>query len=370
MTKRYPLTAPMLGRDDEREVTRAIRSGWLTHSGKYVGEFERNFSAFSGGKYGVATSSGTSALHLALKTIGVGPEYEVIVPSLTYVATASAVMYTRAAPVFVDVERDTWCVDPAAIARAITPRTRAIFAVHLYGQPAKMDEINKVAQAHGVAVVADAAQAHGSLYKKKGIATTADISVFSFHGSKLITTGEGGMLVTRNVDLAKRARFLANHAADSARPYWHGEIGFNYRLTNLQAALGVSQLRKAKQALAARDHVAGWYDEFLRGRDGHGGLELNPVVKDTRTNHWMVCVLLPKGGPSVDTIRAALARKGIETRPFFSPVHTLPPFAGCRTVGDLSVSVDLSERGLALPTGSHISKRDVRIISTALLSLL
>jgi perosamine synthetase len=365
--KRYALTAPMLGRDDEREVTRAIRSGWLTHSGKYVAEFERGFAALSGGRYGVATSSGTSALHLALNTLGIGPGDEVIVPSLTYVATASAIVYTRATPVFVDVERDSWGVDPAEVARAITPRTKALFVVHLYGQPAKMDELNAVARKHGLAVVADAAQAHAALYKKKGIATTADITVFSFHGSKLITTGEGGMLVTRNPELAQRAHFLANHAADSARPYWHGEIGFNYRLTNLQAALGVSQMKKVKKALALRDQVAAWYDEFLRGRSG---LELNPIVPGTRTNHWMVCVLLPHGGPSTDAVRGALARKGIETRPFFSPVHTMPPFAECRAVGDLSVTLDLAARGLALPTGSHLSKADVRFVSSTLLSTL
>jgi perosamine synthetase len=367
MKARYPLTAPMLGRDDEREVVRAIRSGWLTHAGKYVAAFERGFAAASGGRYGVATSSGTSALHLALKTIGIGPGDEVIVPSLTYVATASAIVYTGAVPVFVDVERDTWCVDPAQAAQAITPRTKALFVVHLYGQPAKMDELNGVTRAHGIAMLADAAQAHAALYKKKGLAATADITVFSFHGSKLITTGEGGMLVTRNPDLAQRARFLANHAADAGRPYWHGEIGFNYRLTNLQAALGVSQLKKVKKALALREQVAGWYAECLRGR---AGLELNPIVRGTRTNHWMVCVLLPRGGPPAARVGEALARKGIETRPFFSPVHTLPPFAGCRAVGDLPVTMDLAARGLALPTGSHLSKRDVRFISSRLLSAL
>ena len=367
MTKRYPLTAPALGRDDEREVSRAIRSGWLTHSGKYVGEFERTFAAFSGGRYGVATSSGTAALHLALNVVGVGPGDEVIVPSLTYVATASAVTYLRATPVFVDVERDTWCVDPLAVEQAITPRTKALFVVHLYGQPAKMDELNALARPRGIPVIADAAQAHGSLYRKKGIASTADITGYSFHGSKLVTTGEGGMLVTLDPDLAQRAHFLANHAMDSSRPYWHGEIGFNYRLTNIQAALGVSQLKKVKKVLAQRQQVDDWYRECLGHRTD---LELNPVVKGTSTNHWMVCVLLPRGGPSVASVRAALDRKGIETRPFFSPVHALPPFAGYRAVGDLPVTADLAARGLAMPTGGQLAQRDVRFIANALLAAL
>jgi perosamine synthetase len=364
MKPRYPLTAPMLGRDDEREVTRAIRSGWLTHSGKYVAEFEGAFAAFSGGRYGVATSSGTAALHLALNIVGVGPGDEVIVPALTYVATASAVTYARAAPVFVDVERETWCVDPVAVQQAITPRTKALFVVHLYGQPAKMNELNAVARERGIVVIADAAQAHGSLYRKKGIASTADITVFSFHGSKLVTTGEGGMLVTRNPAFAQRTHFLANHAADSSRPYWHGEIGFNYRLTNIQAALGVSQLKKVRKALIVRQRIDDWYREFLGNRDD---LELNPIVKGTSSNHWMVCVLLPHDGPSVSTVRSSLERKGIETRPFFSPVHAMPPFAGYRAVGDLPVTTDLAARGLALPTGSHLTKRDVRVIANALL---
>jgi perosamine synthetase len=357
----------MLGRDDEREVTKAIRSGWLTHSGKYIGEFERRFAGFSGSRYGVATSSGTSALHLALNTLGVGPGDEVIVPSLTYVATASVVVYARAAPVFVDVERETWCIDPLAVKQAITPRTKALLVVHLYGQPARMDALNALARANGIAVIADAAQAHGARYRNKGIASTADISAFSFHGSKLIAAGEGGMFVTGNPTLAKRARFLANHAADSSHHYWHGEIGFNYRLTNMQAALGVSQLRKAAKALAQRLRVDGWYRDFLGVRTD---LKLNPVVKGTRTNHWMVCVLLPAGGAPVEHVRAALARQGIETRPFFSPVHTLPPFAAYRRVGNLSVTTDLAARGLALPTGSHLTKHDVRFIASALLSAL
>jgi perosamine synthetase len=227
-----------------------------------------------------------------------------------------------------------------------------------------MGRLVKIARARGIPVIGDAAQAHGATYHRKPVGAFADVTAFSFHGSKLVTTGEGGMLVTSRKRLAARARYLGNHASDASRHYWHDEIGFNYRLTNLQAALGLAQLTKVRKALAGRRRIMEWYRAELGERPD---LELNPVVSSSRSACWLVCGILPEDGRSVPRVRALLARDGIETRPVFPPVNSMPPFREYPSVGACGVTRMLSARGIVLPTGGNLRRSDVRFIIKKLL---
>src|SRR5581483_381212 len=233
--KFYPIAEPDIGPLERKYVLDAVRSGWVSSLGRYVIEFERRFAEFCETREAVSTCNGTAALHLALASLGIGPGDEVVVPALTFVASASAVVYTGARPVFADVDESTWCVSAETIARALSPRTRAIIVVHLFGQPADMDPILALGARRRIRVIEDAAEAHGALYRGRKVGGIGDVGVFSFYGNKIVTTGEGGMLVTGDRTLAERARFLRDHAMSPSRRYYHPEIGYNYRLTNLQA---------------------------------------------------------------------------------------------------------------------------------------
>ncbi len=367
----YPVAEPVLGKLEEEYVLDALRSGWVSSLGRYIIEFEEQFAAFCECRYGVATSNGTTALHLALLCLGVGPGDEVIVPSLTFVATANSVVYTGAKPVFVDAEPDTWCLDPAAVERALRPKTKAIIVVHLYGHPADMDPILKLAEERGIAVIEDAAEAHGATYKGRRVGSLGRIGVFSFYGNKLITTGEGGMLVTDDESLVERAMFLRDHGMSKSRRYWHTEVGYNYRLTNIQAALGLAQLQHIEDFLARKRDIVGWYREAL----GAGSpLLLNPELPWARNAFWLACALLPEGADQA-RVMAELGELGIDTRPFFHPMHTLPPYAqGFRRVGHegegCPVSESLSRRGVNLPSAANLEREDVLHIGNALSSII
>ena len=226
--------------------------------------FEEAFAAFCNCRFGISTANGTVALHLALKALGIDARDEVVMPSLTFVATANAVSYLGARPVFVDSERGTWNIDPLLIERSITRRTKAIIVVHLYGHPARMDEINAIAQRHNLHVIEDACEAHGASYKDKIVGGIGDVGIFSFYGNKIITTGEGGMVVLNNKRVCDRARFLRDHAMSKSRRYFHSEIGFNYRLTNIQSAFGVAQLERIQYILKRKREIASLYVCFSR----------------------------------------------------------------------------------------------------------
>ena len=360
----YPVTEPDIGPLEEQYVVDAVRSGWVSSLGRYIREFEDQFAAYCGTHFGVATSSGTTALHLALACLGVGPGDEVIVPTLTFVATANVVMYTGAKPIFVDADFETWCLDPVAVERALSSRTRAIIVVHLYGHPANMDPILSFASAHGIPVIEDAAEAHGALYKHRRVGSIGKIGVFSFYGNKLITSGEGGMLVTDDEDIAERARFLRDHAMSKERRYWHPEIGYNYRLTNLQAALGLAQLNRIDEFLNRKREIMGWYREFLNGCND---FPLNPELPWAKSSYWMVCALLPRG-ISQEDFMSELRSKGIDTRPFFHPIHTLPPYQGLyREVSSngngCPKAENLAKRGINLPSSTKLSQADVEQIT-------
>jgi perosamine synthetase len=362
-----PLYAPLLGEEEIANVVAAVRSGWISSLGAFIQEFERDFGAFCGAREAVAVTSGTAALHLALVAVGVGPGDEVLVPSLTFVATANAVSYCGATPVFVDSDRATWCMQPSGLDELVTPRTKAIVPVHLYGHPCDMDPILEVARRHGIAVVEDAAQAHGAEYRGRRVGTLGAIGCFSFYGNKIITTGEGGMCVTDDPRLAERLRSLRDQAMDPQRYYWHALVGYSYRMANLQAAIGVAQIKKAASFLERKRRLVSWYTELLAPLAAAGRLELQKEATWARSVFWLSSVLLADGRVSRDQVRAHLGAAGIDTRPFFHPVHGLPPYDRYQR---LPVAEDLGARGLNLPSGlgleqSHV-ERVVRALTAAL----
>jgi perosamine synthetase len=355
-----PVAEPDVGRLEEELVTQAIRSGWVSSLGPFVEEFESSFASWCNMRHGISTSSGTTALHLCLVAAGVGPGDEVIVPSLTFVATASAVKHAGATPVLVDCDSEIGTLSAAAVAAAITTRTRAIIVVHLFGHPADMAPITELGRRHNIFVVEDAAEGHGATYRGCIVGSLADASCFSFYGNKIITTGEGGMVLTNDPAFARRLRFLRDHAMDPARRYWHPEVGYNYRLTNPQAALGVAQLQRFDEIRAARQHVLEVYRALVLG----AGLDvaINPRREWAVPTPWLVCAVLPPDADPRrrDHICVDLRTRGIDTRPYFIPMHRLPPYLSCRTVaaggsGRLHCTESLAARGFNLPSSGKLS---------------
>lgn len=350
-----PVSAPVLAGNEKRYVNECLDEGWISSNGKFIGRFESEFAAFCGSPHAIACCNGTVALHLALLALNIGPGDEVIVPTVTFVATANAVHYVGATPVFADSERATWNLDLADVARKITPRTKAIIAVHLYGHPADMDALSALAKQHGLALVEDAAEAHGAEVRGRRAGSLGDISTFSFYGNKNLTTGEGGMCLTGNADLAEKMRHLRGQGMDPKRRYWFPIIGYNYRMTNIAAAIGVAQLEKADWHIGRRREIFAWYHELLAGVPG---VEWQPTADWAVHACWMFTALL---APQFDrdTVATRLHADGIETRPVFPPMHLLPPYAHLAAAGSLPIGEDLSRRGLNLPTGAHVARADI-----------
>ncbi len=352
-----PVAEPLLAGNELEYVTDCLKSGWISSLGKYVQDFEQGFAEYCGMRYGVATSNGTTAIHLLAATLNLGPGDEVIMPSLTFVATANAIRYTGATPVFVDSERQTWNIDPDTVVEAITPRTKAIFAVHLYGHPADMDALRSIADEHNLLLLEDAAEAHGACYKGQRVGGLSDAAIFSFYGNKIITTGEGGIIVTNNKEWADRSFFLENQGRYSDNPYWHPEIAYNYRMTNVQAAIGLAQLEQIDNMLAIRRRNAGYYNRYLAEVPG---LTLPPETDWATNVYWMYSVIVEdEFGMERDELRPKLHEAGIDTRPFFYPVHTLPMY---NTSQSLPVAEDLGRRGINLPSGATLTLEQIDYI--------
>lgn len=366
-----PVAVPQIGEREIAYVTDAVRSGWVSSLGPYVEKFERKFADYIGVSYAIAVSNGTTGLHLALHGLGIKPGDEVIVPDMTFVATVHAVLQTGATPVLVDVEPDTWNLDPVAVKRAITPKTRAIIPVHLYGHPAEMEPLQHIAEEHGLLLIEDAAEAHGAEYHGRRVGGIGAVGVFSFYGNKIITTGEGGMITTNDLIVAERLRYLKDHGMVPTRRYYHTEIAFNYRLTNLQAALGLAQLEQIDAFIAQRRNVMQWYTELLAGVSN---VALNVERPGICNVYWLSCLVLgDKCRISRDDLMQQLRVQGIDTRPFFVPMHQLPHLANYRTVGRDSdqcpQSARLGSNGLNLPSGPHIDQAVARRIATAIKNL-
>jgi perosamine synthetase len=363
---RIPLAAPDLSGNELEYVTDAIRSSWISSTGPYVERFEEEFARLCGTRTALSVCNGTAALHLALLALGAGPGDEIVVPSLTYIATANAVRYVGAEPVFADVDPATWCLDPKAVAAAVTPRTRGIVAVHLYGHPADMDELEAIASRHNLWIVEDAAEAHLATYKGRPIGSLGSMAMFSFYGNKPFTSGEGGALTTDSSELAQKARLLRGQGMDPERRYYFPITGYNYRLTNVGCALLCAQLERRESLIARRREVFALYRELL---DGIPGVEFQPRAEWAEPTPWLFSVLIDERryGKNRDELAEALSVDGIETRPFFIPLHTLPPFreASGRRDEDLPVTDDLGARGLNLPTHTQLGDQEVEFVVAA-----
>ncbi len=360
-----PVSEPLLGGNEEKYVLECVRSSWISSLGKFIPEFEGKFARFCGSKHGVAVMNGTVALQLALAALGIKEGDEVIVPDLTFVATANAVRYLGAKPVFVDSEMKTWNIDPEKIAAAITKETKAIIPVHLYGHPCDMDPIIEIAKKHKLFVVEDAAEAHGAEYKGRKVGSIGDVGCFSFYGNKIITTGEGGMCITGDAKLAGRMHFLKDHAMRPEKRYWHPELGFNFRMTNVQAAIGVAQLEQIENFIAIKRRNAQLYSSLLQKIKG---LTLQPEMPWARNVYWMHSVLVGEKdfGCSRDELMARLKAKGIDSRPFFYPVHQFPMYSSGYSDRDFPVAVELSRSGINLPSSAKLSEDDIRYVCGAI----
>jgi perosamine synthetase len=363
-----PVYEPSLGEEEVENVLRAMKSGWISSKGKYIPEFEDAFSQYSGVAHGVACTNGTTALHLALTALDIHTGDEVIVPTLTFVSTANVVLFTGATPVFVDVDPTYWCIDPKQIEDAISPRTKAIIPVHLYGHPCDMRAIMKTARSHDLYVVEDAAESHGALCHGKMTGSFGDIGCYSFYGNKIITTGEGGMCVTDNEQLADAMRRLRDHGMDPDKRYWHDRLGFNYRMTNLQAAIGVAQVKKLKGLIAKKRQIAAWYGTALADLARNNLITRHPETRWAKNVYWMYSILLNERFPLArDDVITRLKGEGVETRPFFYPLHTLPWYNKGET---FPVAEALSRAGINLPSSANLRQSDVHTIVEKLRGLI
>lgn len=366
-----PVCEPLLGGRELEYVTRAVSGGWISSSGSFVGEFEREFAKYLGVPYAVTTTSGTTALHLALVAAGIGPGDEVIIPAFTMVASAMAVCYTGAKPVFVDADASNWNIDPRLLAAKVSPKTKAVMPVHVYGHSCDMDALQVIADQHQLLVIEDAAEAIGSSYKDRACGSIGDLSCFSFFANKLITTGEGGMVVARDDRFIERLRYYKNlcFPLDGSRRYIHDEIGFNYRMPNVLAAIGLAQLERADVYLEARRANAARYNALLVGQRG---IVTPPEAPWTKSSYWMYGILIDDDfGISRDQVMVGLKEAGIETRSFFVSMHRQPALAkfGCDVSGEYPVTDELAKKGLYLPSSSGLSDAQIARITGALLAL-
>ncbi|MEK7169274.1 MAG: DegT/DnrJ/EryC1/StrS family aminotransferase [Patescibacteria group bacterium] len=362
-----PVSRPLIGEEEKKSVMAALDSGEISGNfGKFIGEFENGFAGYSGCSYGVTASNGTTALHLALATLKIGPGDEVLVSTFTNMASFFAVLYTGAKPVPIDIEPDTWNLDPLLIEAKVNSRTKAIMAVHIYGHPADMDPILAIAKKHNLFVIEDAAEAHGAEYNGKKAGSLGDIGVFSFYANKIITTGEGGMLITNKKEYADRARSLKSLAYGSGNKFMHAEVGFNYRLTNIQAALGCAQLKNIETVIRKKREIA---DFYLKNLKDLADIRL-PIEKSYAKNvYWMFHVELKgKLEGKRKEVMEALKDKGIETREAFIPANMQEIFIkqGWTKEGDCPAANRTGKNGFYLPSGPIMSEEELNYVVSSL----
>jgi perosamine synthetase len=361
MAYKIRLAQPDLSGNEEKYVVDAIRSTWISSSGEYVNRFEKEFAELCHVKHAISVNNGTAALHTAMIALGVGTDDEVLVPDLTYIATANVVRYCGAEPVFVDVRRDTWCIDPDLMEQAITRKTRGIIAVHLYGHPADMDAINDIAKRHGLWVVEDAAESYLATYGDKPTGGLAKIGCFSFFGNKFLTCGQGGAITTNDDELAYRMRMIKTDGRAPGATYKFTMMGNNYGLTNIACAILCAQLERKGELFMDRLDI---YDQYRDGLRDTPGIELQTVSGNgVRLSPWLFCVLVnpKKYGMSRNGLRTLLAECEIETRPFFTPMHTMPMYREMVT-REYPVANELSAMGMNLPTYNGLKSDQIEEI--------
>lgn len=365
--KFLPAAQPTLEGNELKYIKECFKSNWIAAGGPFVKQFESEFSKLCNRPYGVATSSGTTALHLALLAYGIKPGDEVIVPDFTFAASANCVLHSCAAPRFVDANADYFTIDPNKIEEAITPRTKAIIPVHVYGHPADMDAINEIAQRHNLKVIEDACPAHGSEYKGKPVGSLGDAGCFSFHASKLIATGEGGMLITDDADYAERARVIRDQGYVRGKYYWHDVIGYNYRLTNVQAAIGVAQLETYKKKIKAKESQMALYSKLLSKIPDISVPKTAPYAKRIAT--FIIISVEDSFGLTRDEIALKLKEQNIETRPVFYPLHKMKPYAQFASGQEFPVAEEISRKGLQLPSSLNLTNDDIKRVCSAIAGL-
>ena len=350
-----PVYQPSLTGNEKKYVNECLDTSWISAKGKFVEQFETAFAKYIGADHAITVANGTVALHLALIALGIGRGDEVIVPTLTYVASVNAIAYTEATPVFVDSLKGNWQVDPDDIERKITEKTKAIMVVHLYGHPCDMGRIMEIAKRHDLFVVEDCAEGFGSYFAGQHVGTFGDISTFSFYGNKTITTGEGGMVVTNDETLYARASHLKDQGMAKFRQYWHDVIGYNYRMTNICAAIGLAQLEQAEKFLRQKRDIAAWYQKYLQGTP----VEFHQEDTNVHHSYWMCSILVPKSAER-DPLRELLKERNVETRPVFYPVHTMPMYS--QKYQKHKNAEDIGWRGMNLPSWQGLSEDQVRYI--------
>jgi len=359
-----PISKPSITKKEISYVTDAIKSGWVSSLGKFIDEFEEKFAIYCNTKFALATSNGTTALHLALVALEVTEDDEVIIPDFTFIATASAVKYTGAKVVTVDIDENTLCISPKEIEKAITPKTKAIIPVHLYGHPADMIEINKIAKKHNLIVIEDAAEAHGATIGNQKVGSFGNAAIFSFYGNKIMTSGEGGMITTNDEKLYEKMKLLRDHAMSKTKRYWHEEVGFNYRMTNLQAALGVAQFDRIDEFLDKKQEIFRWYQESLKGINN---IKLNTQRDNYKNVYWMICVeIIGYNEKQRDTLIGKLKEKGIDSRPFFYPISDMPMYEKANT----PITHKVYQRGINLPSFFDVGKKEIQYICNTIKGLI
>ncbi len=352
---KYPVYQPSLTGNEKKYVDECLDSTWISSKGKFIGKFEDDFAKFIGVDYATSVCNGTVAVHLALVALGIGEGDEVIVPTFTYIASANPVLVVNAKPVFVDSLPDTWQMNPEDIVAKITDKTKAIVVVHLYGHPCDMDAIMEIAKKHNLYVIEDCAEAIGSKYKGQTVGSFGDVGCFSFFGNKTMTCGEGGMVVTDDATLADRLRRYKNQGNAKYREYWNDILGFNYRMTNIQAAIGLAQLEQVEGFIEKKRQIANWYIEELKDYP----LVFNKETKDVFHTYWMVSCLVEKADMR-DDLREYLKINGVETRPTFYPIHTMPVYV--HEFSKHKVAEDIALRGMNLPSYPALTREDVKNI--------
>jgi len=348
-----PVLSPCLEGNEMKYLADCVRSNWISSQGKYVREFEDIFKKLHNNYYALAVSSGTTALHLALEALGIKNGDEVIVPNITFAATINSVLYCNATPVLCEIDYESWCIDIDSIKKLITTKTKAIIPVHLYGQPCDLDKLVKIANENKIYIVEDCAEAIGSKISKKRVGTFGDCSTFSFYGNKTITTGEGGMVLFRDKKVYENAKLLRDHGMSSKRKYWHDRVGFNYRMTNLQAAVGVAQMERFSEIIKLKQAIFNYYSKKLK--DQKGILKLPSSYENISNSSWLYTLILDYSINRDDLVRK-LQESGIESRPTFCALSEMPPYIKYKHSTDLKNSKLLSSQGLSLPSSTMLKE--------------
>lgn len=371
--KRIPVSGPWITQKEIDYVAEAVATAWYENANTYHERFEQAFARYHNTQHAVALPSCTSAIHLALLALGIGPGDEVIVPDITWIASAAPVSYVGATPVFADIERDSWCLSAAALDTVITSHTKAIIPVDLYGSMPDYDAIHAIAGRHGIPIIEDAAEAIGSRYKDKPAGTLGHIGVFSFHGSKTLTTGEGGMLITDDGQIAEKVLFQRDHGRPpDDRMFYNTQIAQKYKMSSMQAALGLAQLERLEQLVARKREIFGWYKDELREVKG---ITLNYEGPDFVNSYWMTTIVIdPDYGLDKQRLMEKMLQHGIHCRPFFHPLSSLPAYAGITGVREArernQVSYEISPYAVNLPSALNLARDDVKYVAQHLKRIL